>query len=64
MWDESRCWGRRSFRSRLIVGAGAIPPRRSCGGAGAAGAELVTIAVRDLDLASAGGSSSVDRPER
>lgn len=64
MWDESLVLGTRSFRSRLIVGAERYPSaeimRRSHE---AAGAELVTIAVRELDLASAGGSllTSVDQ---
>jgi thiazole synthase len=57
MWDESLVLGTRSFRSRLIVGAERYPSaeimRRSHD---AAGAELVTIALRELDLASAGGS--------
>jgi thiazole synthase len=64
MWDESLVLGTQSFRSRLIVGAERYPSaeimRRSHD---AAGAELVTIAVRDLDLASAGGSllTSIDQ---
>jgi thiazole synthase len=64
MWDESLVLGTRSFRSRLIVGAERYPSaeimRRSHD---AAGAELVTIAVRELDLASAGGSllTSIDQ---
>jgi thiazole synthase len=64
MWDESLVLGSRSFRSRLIVGAERYPSgeimRRSHD---AAGAELVTIAVRELDLASPGGAllSSIDQ---
>src|SRR5262245_2151073 len=57
MWDEPLMLGTRSFRSRLVVGAERYPSaeimRRSHE---AAGAELVTLAVRDLDFASAGGS--------
>jgi thiazole synthase len=52
MWDEPLVLGSRSFRSRLIVGADRYPSteimRRSHE---ASGAELVTLAVRDLDLA-------------
>jgi thiazole synthase len=64
MWDESLVLGTRSFRSRLVVGAERYPSaeimRRSHE---AAGAELVTIPVRELDLASAGGSllASIDQ---
>ena len=64
MWDESLVLGTRSFRSRLIVGAERYPSaeimQRSHD---AAGAELVTIAVRGLDLASPGGSllASIDQ---
>src|SRR5262249_61171986 len=64
MWDEALMLGARSFRSRLIVGAERYPSaeimRRSHD---AAAAELVTIAVRELDLASAGGSllASIDQ---
>jgi thiazole synthase len=56
MFDESLVLGTRTFRSRLIVGAERYPSaeimRRSHD---AAGAELVTIGVRELDLASAAG---------
>ena len=64
MWDESLVLGTRAFRSRLIIGAERYPSaeimRRSHD---AAGAELVTIAVRELDLSSAGGSllTSIDQ---
>ena len=64
MWDESLVLGTRSFRSRLVVGAERYPSaeimRRSHE---ASGAELVAVAVRDLDLASAVGSllTSVDQ---
>lgn len=64
MWDESLVLGTRSFRSRLVVGAERYPSaeimRRSHE---AAGSELVAVAVRDLDLASAGGAllTSVDQ---
>jgi len=64
MWDESLVLATRSFRSRLVVGADRYPSaeimRRSHD---AAGAELVTLAVKDLDLASAGGSllASIDQ---
>ena len=64
MWDESLVLGTRSFRSRLIVGAERYPSaeimRRSHE---AAGSELVALAVRGLDLASAGGSllTSIDQ---
>jgi thiazole synthase len=64
MFDESLVLGTRTFRSRLIVGAERYPSaeimRRSHD---AAGAELVTIAVRELDLASAAGSllTSIDQ---
>jgi thiazole synthase len=64
MWDESLVLSTRSFRSRLVVGAERYPSaeimRRSHE---AAGAELVTLAVRELDLASAGGSllASIDQ---
>ena len=57
MWDEPLMLGTRSFRSRLVVGAERYPSaeimRRSHE---AAGAELVTLAVRDLDFSSAGGT--------
>jgi thiazole synthase len=64
MFDESLVLGTRTFRSRLIVGAERYPSaeimRRSHD---AAGAELVTVAVRELDLASAAGSllTSIDQ---
>jgi thiazole synthase len=64
MWDEPLVLATRSFRSRLIVGAERYPSaeimRRSHE---AAGAELVTLAIRDLDLASPGGSllASIDQ---
>jgi thiazole synthase len=64
MWDEPLLLGTRSFRSRLVVGAERYPSteimRRSHD---AAGAELVTLAVRSLDLASPGGSllTSIDQ---
>src|SRR5262249_59480972 len=62
--DESVVVGTGSFGAGLIVGAERYPSaeimRRSHD---AAGAELVTIAVRELDLASAGGSllASIDQ---
>jgi thiazole synthase len=64
MWDEPLVLATRSFRSRLVVGAERYPSaeimRRSHE---AAGAELVTLAVKDLDFASAGGSllASIDQ---
>ena len=64
MWDESLVLGTRTFRSRRIVSAERYPSaeimRRSHD---AAGVELVTIAVRELDLASAAGSllTSIDQ---
>ena len=64
MWDEPLVIATRSFRSRLVVGAERYPSeeimRRSHD---AAGSELVTLAVRDLDLASPGGSllASIDQ---
>lgn len=64
MWDEALVLATRSFRSRLIVGAERYPSaeimRRSHE---AAGAELVALAVRGLDLASPGGSllASIDQ---
>jgi thiazole synthase len=64
MWDEPLVLATRSFRSRLVVGAERYPSaeimRRSHD---AAGAELVTLAVRDLDLASPRGSllASIDQ---
>jgi thiazole synthase len=64
MWDEPLVLATRSFRSRLVVGAERYPSaeimRRSHE---AAGADLVTLAVRDLDLASPGGSllASIDQ---
>ena len=64
MWDEPLVIATRSFRSRLVVGAERYPSaeimRRSHE---AAGAELVTLAVRGLDLASSGRlPPGVDRP--
>jgi thiazole synthase len=64
MWDEPLVIATRSFRSRLIVGAERYPSmeimQRSHE---AAGAELVALAVRNLDLASPGGSllASIDQ---
>ena len=64
MWDEPLVLGTRSFRSRLVVGAERYPSaeimRRSHD---TAGSELVALAVRDLDLAGAGGSllASIDQ---
>jgi thiazole synthase len=64
MWDEPLVLATRSFRSRLVVGAERYPSaeimRRSHE---AAGAELVTLPIRDLDLASPGGSllASIDQ---
>jgi thiazole synthase len=63
-WDEPLVIATRSFRSRLVVGAERYPSaeimRRSHD---AAGAELVSVAVRDLDLAGAGDSllASIDQ---
>jgi thiazole synthase len=57
MWDEPLLLGTRSFRSRLVVGAERYPSaeimRRSHE---AAGAELVTLVVRELDFSGAAGS--------
>ncbi len=64
MWGEPLVIATRSFRSRLIVGAERYPSaeimKRSHE---AAGAELVTLAVRGLDLTSPGGSllASIDQ---
>jgi thiazole synthase len=64
MWDEPLLLGTRSFRSRLVLGAERFPSpeimRRSLE---AAEVELVSLGVRGLDLASAGGSllSSIDQ---
>lgn len=57
MWDESLVLTGRSFRSRLIVGAGKYPSpetMRRC--YQAAGAEMVVVPVRGLDLSRAGES--------
>ena len=55
MWDEPLVIATRSFRSRLVVGAERYPSaeimQRSHD---AAGAELVAVAVRGLDLSSPG----------
>jgi thiazole synthase len=55
MWDEPLVLGARSFRSRLVLGAERYPSpeimRRSHE---AAAAELVSLAVRGLDLGSSG----------
>jgi thiazole synthase len=56
-WDEPLVLGGRSFRSRLIVGTGKYPSfevMRRCHEA--AGAEMVTVAVRRVDLARQGES--------
>jgi thiazole synthase len=64
MWDEPLVLGTRSFRSRLVLGAERYPSaeilKRSHE---VAGVELVSLAVRELDLASAGGSllASIDQ---
>ena len=64
MWDESLLLGNRSFQSRLVLGAERYPSaeimRRSHD---VAAVELVSLGVRDLDLASAAGSllSSIDQ---
>jgi thiazole synthase len=64
MWDESLVLATRSFRSRLVVGADRYPSaeimRRSHD---AAGAELVALAVRDLNFSGSGGSllASIDQ---
>ena len=53
MWDEPLLIATRSFRSRLVVGSERYPSaeimQRSHD---AAGAELVAVAVRGLDLSS------------
>ena len=65
MWDEPLVIATRSFRSRLVVGAERYPSaeimRRSHD---AAGAELVALAVRDVDLASSGPPAGAGRPTR
>jgi thiazole synthase len=55
VWDEPLVLGGRSFRSRLIVGTGKYPSfevMRRCHEA--SGTEMVTVAVRRVDLARAG----------
>jgi thiazole synthase len=57
MWDESLSLGSRSFRSRLIVGTGKYPSfevMRRCHEA--SGTEMVTVAVRRVDLSRQGES--------
>jgi thiazole synthase len=57
MWDESLILAGRSFRSRLIVGTGKYPSfevMRRCHEA--SGTEMVTVAVRRVDLSRAGES--------
>ncbi len=57
MWDEPLVLGNRSFRSRLIVGTGKYPSfdvMRRCHEA--AGTEMVTVAVRRVDLSGSGPS--------
>jgi thiazole synthase len=57
MWDESLVLGNRSFRSRLIVGTGKYPSfevMRRCHDA--SGTEMVTVAVRRIDLTKKGES--------
>jgi len=57
MWDESLILGGRAFRSRLIVGTGKYPSfevMRRCHEA--SGTEMVTVAVRRVDLSRAGES--------
>src|SRR5215471_2376007 len=57
MWDEPLVLGGRSFRSRLIVGTGKYPSfevMRRCHEV--SGAEMVTVAVRRVDLSKAGQS--------
>ena len=57
MWDESLVLGGRSFRSRLIVGTGKYPSfeiMRRCHEA--SGAEMVSVAVRRVDLSRRGES--------
>jgi thiazole synthase len=57
MWDEPLMLGGRSFRSRLIVGTGKYPSfevMRRCHEV--SGAEMVTVAVRRVDLSRQGES--------
>ena len=57
MWDESLILAGRAFRSRLIVGTGKYPSfevMRRCHEA--SGTEMVTVAVRRIDLSRAGES--------
>ena len=57
MWDESLWLGGRSLRSRLIVGTGGYPSfevMRRCHEA--SGVEMVTVAVREVDLSRQGES--------
>jgi thiazole synthase len=57
MWDEALVLGGRSFRSRLIVGTGkypSFPVMRRCHEA--SGTEMVTVAVRRIDLSGQGES--------
>jgi thiazole synthase len=57
MWDESLVLGGRSFRSRLIVGTGKYPSfdvMRRCHEL--TGTEMVTVAVRRVDLSKKGES--------
>src|SRR5262249_12120056 len=57
MWDESLMLGGRSFRSRLIVGSGKSPScetMRRCHEL--SGTEMVTVAVRRIDLSQQGQS--------
>ena len=64
MWDEPLLLGTRSFRSRLVLGAGRYPSTDIMGRSfEAAGVELVSLNMRGLDLASAGGSllASIDQ---
>ena len=64
MWDEPLLLGTRSFRSRLVLGAGRFPSTEIMGRSlEAASVELVSLRVRDLDLASSGGSllASIDQ---
>jgi thiazole synthase len=64
MWDESLVLGTRTFRSRLLVGADRYPsPEIMRRAHEAAGAELVAVTVRGLDLAGAQGSvlESIDQ---
>ena len=57
MWDEPLTLGSRTFRSRLIVGTGKYPSfdvMRRCHEA--SGTEMVTVAVRRVDLSRQGES--------